>query len=50
MRWILWDGDQEMPDTVFDELARIIVRVLGAGGSDTGGSDGGGSDAGELAR
>lgn len=40
MRWILWDGDQEMPDSVFDELARIIVRVLGAKSS----------DAGELAR
>ena len=31
MRWILWDGDKEMPAEVFDELARIIVRALGAG-------------------
>jgi hypothetical protein len=30
MRWILWNGDKEMPETVFDELARIIVRALGA--------------------
>ena len=30
MRWILWNGATEMPDRVFDELARIIVRVLGA--------------------
>jgi AcrR family transcriptional regulator len=30
MRWILWNGDKEMPEAVFDELARIIVRVLGA--------------------
>jgi AcrR family transcriptional regulator len=30
MRWILWNGEQEMPDGVFDELARIIVRTLGA--------------------
>jgi AcrR family transcriptional regulator len=30
MRWILWDGRAEMPEQVFDELARIIVRVLGA--------------------
>ena len=30
MRWILWDGDTEMPADVFDELARIIVRALGA--------------------
>ena len=29
MRWILWNGEQEMPDEIFDELARIIVRVLG---------------------
>jgi len=49
IRWILWDGDQEMPTAVFDELARIIVRVLGGGVSDAGASDGG-SDAGELAR
>ena len=27
MRWILWNGEQEMPEAVFDELARIIVRV-----------------------
>lgn len=30
MRWILWNGAGEMPDEVFDELARIIVRTLGA--------------------
>ena len=30
MRWILWNGSTEMPEPVFDELARIIVRVLGA--------------------
>ena len=30
MRWILWNGEREMPETVFDELARIIVRVIGA--------------------
>jgi AcrR family transcriptional regulator len=30
MRWILWNGEQGMPDRVFDELARIIVRALGA--------------------
>ena len=30
MRWILWNGEQEMPERVFDELARIIVRTLGA--------------------
>ena len=30
MRWILWNGEPEMPEHVFDELARIIVRTLGA--------------------
>ena len=30
MRWILWDGRTEMPERVFDELARILVRALGA--------------------
>jgi AcrR family transcriptional regulator len=30
MRWILWNGETEMPERVFDELARIIVRTLGA--------------------
>jgi AcrR family transcriptional regulator len=30
MRWILWNGETEMPEEIFDELARIIVRVLGA--------------------
>ena len=30
MRWILWNGDNGMPEAVFDELARIIVRTLGA--------------------
>jgi AcrR family transcriptional regulator len=30
MRWILWNGSTEMPEPVFDELARIIVRALGS--------------------
>ncbi|MGZ8782218.1 MAG: TetR/AcrR family transcriptional regulator [Gaiellaceae bacterium] len=30
MRWILWNGEQGMPERVFDELSRIIVRSLGA--------------------
>ena len=30
MRWILWNGEARMPDAVFDELGRIIVRTLGA--------------------
>ena len=30
MRWILWNGSTEMPEPVFDELARILVRMLGA--------------------
>ena len=30
MRWILWNGEHGMPGQVFDELARIIVRALGA--------------------
>ena len=30
MRWVLWDGKAEMPEQVFDELARIIIRALGA--------------------
>jgi AcrR family transcriptional regulator len=30
MRWILWNGEQEMPESVFDELARIVVRAIGA--------------------
>ncbi|HXH87680.1 MAG TPA: TetR/AcrR family transcriptional regulator [Gaiellaceae bacterium] len=30
MRWILWNGSTEMPEPVFDELARILVRALGA--------------------
>ncbi|MBA2332146.1 MAG: TetR/AcrR family transcriptional regulator [Actinobacteria bacterium] len=30
MRWILWDGDTEMPERVFAELARIVVRAIGA--------------------
>jgi AcrR family transcriptional regulator len=34
MRWILWNGEREMPDAVFDELARIIVRAIGAGDLD----------------
>nr|MBA2385343.1 TetR/AcrR family transcriptional regulator [Actinomycetota bacterium] len=30
MRWILWNGEAGMPEAVFDELARIIVRTVGA--------------------
>ena len=30
MRWILWNGETEMPEAVFDELARILVRTLGS--------------------
>jgi AcrR family transcriptional regulator len=30
MRWILWNGERAMPDDVFDELARIVVRALGS--------------------
>ena len=30
MRWILWNGEREMPEEVFDQLARIIVRTIGA--------------------
>ena len=30
MRWVLWNGKAEMPEQVFDELARIIIRALGA--------------------
>ncbi len=30
MRWILWADQQQLPDSVFDDLARIIVRALGA--------------------
>jgi AcrR family transcriptional regulator len=30
MRWILWNGEQEMPESVFDELARMVVRAIGA--------------------
>jgi len=30
MRWILWDSGSEMPERVFDELARILVRAIGA--------------------
>ena len=30
MRWILWNGERELPEAVFDELARIIVRAIGA--------------------
>jgi AcrR family transcriptional regulator len=29
MRWILWNGEQGMPEPVFEQLARIIVRALG---------------------
>jgi AcrR family transcriptional regulator len=34
MRWILWNGERELPPDVFDELARIIVRAVGARGLD----------------
>ena len=30
MRWVLWNGKAEMPEQVFDELARILIRALGA--------------------
>ena len=30
MRWILWNGEEELPPEVFDELAKIVVRALGA--------------------
>ena len=30
MRWVLWDGKAEMPEQVFEELARILIRALGA--------------------
>ena len=36
MRWVLWDGKAEMPEQVFDELARILVRALGATPADAG--------------
>lgn len=31
MRWILWAGRDELPPEVFDELAAIIRRAIGAG-------------------
>jgi hypothetical protein len=34
MRWILWNGERELPPDVFDELARIIMRAVGARGLD----------------
>ena len=34
MRWILWNGERDLPPDVFDELARIIVRAVGAKGLD----------------
>ena len=34
MRWILWNGERDLPPDVFDELARIIVRAVGATGLD----------------
>jgi len=30
MRWVLWDGKAGMPEQVFEELARILIRALGA--------------------
>jgi AcrR family transcriptional regulator len=30
MRWILWAEGDELPPEVFDDLARIIVRTIGA--------------------
>jgi AcrR family transcriptional regulator len=30
MRWILWAEQEQVPAEVFDELARVIVRALGA--------------------
>ena len=32
MRWILWAGSDELPPGVFDELATIIQRAIGASG------------------
>jgi AcrR family transcriptional regulator len=32
MRWILWNGEREMPEAVFEQLAKIIVRAVGAKG------------------
>ena len=34
MRWVLWAGRDELPPEVFDELAKVIVRTVGAKGVD----------------
>jgi AcrR family transcriptional regulator len=31
MKWILWDGRDELPPAVFDEVHALILRVIGAG-------------------
>lgn len=31
MRWILWNETTEVPEAVFEEMMRFIVRGLGAG-------------------
>ena len=30
MRWILWNGREELPPEVLDELGRIITRAIGS--------------------
>jgi hypothetical protein len=30
MRWILWNGREELPAEVLDELGRIITRTIGS--------------------
>ena len=30
MRWILWAEERELPPAVYDELAAIIRRAIGA--------------------
>ena len=30
MRWILWNGREELPSEVLDELGRIITRAIGS--------------------
>ena len=30
MRWILWDGRDELPAEVLDELGRIVTRTIGS--------------------
>ena len=35
MRWILWNGRDELPAEVLDELGRIITRTIGSPGGGT---------------